>query len=247
MNIINMDGKLSGLDIDLGNKFSNLPKARYVSNQNILNGIKHYTIIDTWNNETLQLDSDYNISFIGLDGRLVKISMKEIVRSIYDSEYCIDEIEDEPGEFWFFIDLYEISSNRENPVHSPREQFLASCYGRVKSYEKYKAFIIEPYPKYITHPKTDYQYVCFTNYDNLKVYVYRLVAQYINALFIGMTSEEFNSPGVQVHHIEDKTHNECFNLMICRNSDIHIQIEKDKRTRERERKRYLESLNLSKS
>ena len=50
MNIINMDGKLSGLDIDLSNEYSNLPKAKYVSNQNILNGIKHYTIKDTWNN-----------------------------------------------------------------------------------------------------------------------------------------------------------------------------------------------------
>ena len=111
-----MDGKLSGLDIDLSNEYSNLPKAKYVSNQNILNGIKHYTITDTWNDEVLKPDSDYNISFIGLDGNLVKISMKEIVQNIYDSEYCIDEIEDEPGEFWFFIDLFEISSNRDQPV-----------------------------------------------------------------------------------------------------------------------------------
>lgn len=72
MNIINMDGKLSGLDIDLSNEYSNLPKAKYVSNQNILNGIKHYTITDTWNDEVLKPDSDYNISFIGLDGNLVK-------------------------------------------------------------------------------------------------------------------------------------------------------------------------------
>lgn len=242
-----MDGTLSGQDIDLSNKFSNLPKTKYISRQNILNGIKHYTIRDTWNDEPLRPDSDYSISFIDLDGSLVKISMKEIARSVYDSEYCIDDIEDEPGEFWFFIDLYEISSNREKPVHSPREQFLASCYGRVKSYEEYKAFIIESYPKSSNHPETDYQFVYFTNYDNLKVYVHRLVAQYINALFIGMTSDEFNSFGVQVHHMEDKTHNECFNLMICRDSDTHRQIEADKRTRERARKRYLESLSLSKS
>lgn len=247
MNIINMDGKLSGLDIDLSNEYSNLPKAKYVSNQNILNGIKHYTITDTWNDEVLKPDSDYNISFIGLDGNLVKISMKEIVQNIYDSEYCIDEIEDEPDEFWFFIDLFEISSNRDHPIHSPREQFLASCYGRVKSYEKYKAFIMEPYPKSSSHPATDYQFVYFTNYDNLKVYIHRLVAQYINALLVGMTPAEFNAPGIQVHHMEDKTHNECFNLMICRNSDTHRQIEADKRTRERAREKYLESLSLSKS
>ena len=34
--------------------------------------------------------------------------MKKIVRLIYDSEYCVDDIEDEPGEFWVFIDLYEV-------------------------------------------------------------------------------------------------------------------------------------------
>lgn len=106
---------------------------------------------------------------------------------------------------------------------------------------------MEPYPKSSSHPATDYQFVYFTNYDNLKVYIHRLVAQYINALLVGMTPAEFNAPGIQVHHMEDKTHNECFNLMICRNSDTHRQIEADKRTRERAREKYLESLSLSKS
>ena len=44
-----------------------------------------------------------------------------------------------------------------------------------------------------------------------------------------------------------RVNNECFNLMICRNSDTHRQIEADKRTRERAREKYLESLSLSKS
>ena len=67
-----MDGKTFWARYDLSNEYSNLPKAKYVSNQNILNGIKHYTITDTWNDEVLKPDSDYNISFIGLDGNLVK-------------------------------------------------------------------------------------------------------------------------------------------------------------------------------
>ena len=104
MNVLNLDGAPCGLDIDLSSKLHNLPKLKYIITQNILNGIKCYTIINTWNNKILYPDDDFNVSLLYSTGNQIKISMKKIVRLIYDSEYCIDDIEDEPGEFRRFID-----------------------------------------------------------------------------------------------------------------------------------------------
>ena len=120
MNVLNLDGALCGLDIDLSSKLHNLPQSKYIITQNILNGMKRYTIINTWKNKVLYPDDDFNISLIDSNGNQVKTSMKKIVRLIYDSEYCIDEIEDEPGEFWFFIDLYEVSKTRKHPVQNSK-------------------------------------------------------------------------------------------------------------------------------
>lgn len=94
MNVLNLDGTLCGLDIDLSSKLHNLPQSKYIITQNILNGMKQYTIINTWKNKILYPDDDFNISLIDSNGKQVKTSMKKIVRLIYDSEYCVDDIED---------------------------------------------------------------------------------------------------------------------------------------------------------
>lgn len=47
MNVLNLDGTLCGLDIDLSSKLHNLPQSKYIITQNILNGMKQYTIINT--------------------------------------------------------------------------------------------------------------------------------------------------------------------------------------------------------
>lgn len=159
MNVLNLDGALCGLDIDLSCKLHNLPKLKYIITQNILNGIKCYTIINTWNNKILYPDDDFNVSLLYSTGNQIKISMKKIVRLIYDSEYCIDDIEDEPGEFWRFIDLYEVSKNRKHPVQNSKESFLVSSHGRIKSYKHNHAEILTQYPKNPESPETSYYYV----------------------------------------------------------------------------------------
>ena len=123
MNVLNLDGTLCGLDIDLSSKLHNLPQSKYIITQNILNGMKQYTIINTWKNKILYPDDDFNIRLIDSNGKQVKTSMKKIVRLIYDSEYCVDDIEDEPGEFWVFIDLYEVSKTRKYPMQNSKESF----------------------------------------------------------------------------------------------------------------------------
>ena len=89
------------LDIDLSSKLHNLPQSKYIITQNILNGMKQYTIINTWKNKILYPDDDFNIRLIDSNGKQVKTSMKKIVRLIYDSEYCVDDIEDEPESLGF--------------------------------------------------------------------------------------------------------------------------------------------------
>ena len=243
MNVVNLDGSLCGLDIDLSSKLHNLPKSKYVIIQNILNGIKRYTIINTWNNKILYPDNDFNISLIDSTGKQVKISMKKIVRLIYDSEYCIDDIEDEPGEFWVFIDLYEVSKNRKHPVLNSKESFLVSSHSRIKSYKHNHAEILTPYPKNPESPDTSYRYVIFVcGSSKLKVYVHRLVAQYINGPLQGISPFDFNDLNIEVHHSESKEHNECYNLIVCLNKKVHAQFDAAKRAREKaktEQKEYL--------
>jgi len=243
MNVLNLDGALCGLDIDLSCKLHNLPKLKYIITQNILNGIKCYTIINTWNNKILYPDDDFNVSLLYSTGNQIKISMKKIVRLIYDSEYCIDDIEDEPGEFWRFIDLYEVSKNRKHPVQNSKESFLVSSHGRIKSYKHNHAEILTQYPKNPESPETSYYYV-YLKCDNpkLKVYVHRLVAQYINGPLQGILPFDFTDLKVEVHHSESKRHNECYNLIVCLDKKVHAQFDAAKRAREKakiEQKEYL--------
>mgnify|MGYP003375153861 CR=1 FL=1 len=76
MNVVNSDGSLCGLDIDLSSKFHDIPVSKYIITQNILNGLKHYTIINTWKNKVIYPDDDFNISLIDSNGKQVKTSAK---------------------------------------------------------------------------------------------------------------------------------------------------------------------------
>lgn len=76
----------------------------------------------------------------------------------------------------------------------------------------------------------------------LKVYVHRLVAQYINGPLQGISPFDFTDLKVEVHHSESKRHNECHNLIVCLDKKVHAQFDAAKRAREKakmEQKKYL--------
>ena len=64
MNVLNLDGTLCGLDIDLSSKLHNLPQSKYIITQNILNGMKQYTIINTWKNKILYPDEILTLALL---------------------------------------------------------------------------------------------------------------------------------------------------------------------------------------
>lgn len=97
-------------------------------------------------------------------------TMKEIVRTVYDSEYCmIDDIQDLDGEEWYFIE-----EGYDKLFHKYRESYLVSNYARVKSYIGYKAVLmtVKPYKE-----NNDYYMVNFRDgKKRLRRRIHRIVA-----------------------------------------------------------------------
>lgn len=127
------------------------------------------------------------VQLLDTAGKRKKISLKRLYRLVFEKPFCIDDIENLQGEEWKIID----NSNGE---------YMISNYGRIKSFQRYKAEILKP------SLQKGYERVELQlDYGRRAFFVHRLVAEaYL---------ETPQSLDMQIHHIDfNKRNNAAANL-----------------------------------
>ena len=89
-------------------------------------------IIDRANNSQLQHNKRKQYKLTTADGKTVYRTIKPLYRRAFNREYAIDKIETLEGEEWKEID--------------PTGKYYVSNLGRVKSYQREYAVLLQPYP-----------------------------------------------------------------------------------------------------
>ena len=143
MIIKNMNFNRSGQVLDLSLSFPALAVNRYTITQTITNCRANYSIRDNVKGQMVIPTANHRVYLRNANNTRMSYTMKEIVRTVYDSEYCmIDDIQDLDGEEWYFIE-----EGYDKLFHKYRESYLISNYARVKSYIGYKAVLmtVKPY------------------------------------------------------------------------------------------------------
>lgn len=199
---MNQDCSRCNQPLDLAPTFA-VDSGRYTVVQSIDNGHARYTVTDNTTGCILQPDKWHNrYTLYDTTGHAIYISAKELVRKIYDSEWCIDQIDDLPGEIWYFIDSHWLAGIPES-----RETYLISNYGRAKHYtHNYADFLYR-----WTNPTTGYDVVSITRGDHrLSVTIHRLVGYY----FVWQRDRpELPFKSLHIHHVMDKRHNQAWYLL----------------------------------
>ena len=93
MIIKNMDFSKDGLDVDLSYYFD-VQFGRYIIYQIIYNSQAHYRIWDNLKQKEVVPYSDGKVRLIDKAGNAIRPTIKNIVRAVYNSEYCRDSIPD---------------------------------------------------------------------------------------------------------------------------------------------------------
>ena len=129
----------------------------------------------------LKIDKLNRFYMINDNGKENRISLKTIYRQAFNKEYCIDNIEDLPGEVW-------------KPIENTDNKYYISNCGRVKSYCSYYAKIL----LFFTSQKNNYYQV---KIDNKNKKVHRLVA------FAFCDNKYQSNKDLQIHHKDNNKHN----------------------------------------
>ena len=120
------------------------------------------TITDSQTGEVMKPipSSWHSYSLYNANGKKEKVSQKALYRSVFNVEYCVDNIPNLEGEAW-------------KPVENTHGKYFVSNMGRVKSLVRYKARILQQFDN-----MTGYQKVFIFEKP---CYIHRLVA----AAFLG--------------------------------------------------------------
>lgn len=200
MKILNMDRSRCGIVFDLSDHFPT-KRGRYTIVQHIRDCRASYTIYDHKTNTVLHGDTWHDhYALEDTTGHTFRLSGKQIVRTIYDSELCIDNIPDYPGELWYFVGDYFLAN-----VKNSREKYLVSNYARIKTYRGRTAKLMHP-------PINEHGYreVKFHRKRRERPPVHRLVAYY----FCWQRDKpEIPFENLHIHHVKDKLSNEAWNLL----------------------------------
>lgn len=219
MIIMNQDCSRCNQPLDLAPTFP-VDSGRYTVVQHIDNGHASYTVTDNTTGCILQPDKWHNrYTLYDTTGHAIYISVKELVRKIYDSEWCIDQIPDLPGEIWYFIDSHWLAGIPES-----RETYLISIYGRAKHYTDNYAALFTPCP----NPTTEYDVISINRYGHrLSVSIHRLVGYY----FVWQRDRpELPFDKLHIHHVLDKRHNQAWYLLALTPAEhraLHAALAKD--------------------
>ena len=222
MYIKNSDMTLSGQKLDLSQKF-NVSEGRYTICQTYLDSRASYTIWDNLKQKEVVPYSDGKVRLIDKDGNAIRPTIKNIVRAMYDSEYCIDQIPDLPNEEWNFVEPVFLKNLRNF-----RETLLISNLGRAKTYTGYQAKILQQY-------EDAYGYMeIMPQSDGKKIHlkIHRLEAYYFVRQAYGkmwITPEIFQY--LPVHHLKTKKDNSCIDLYIPLTVAEHAQMDDERRRR----------------
>lgn len=212
MIIKNMDFSKDGLDVDLSYYFD-VQFGRYIIYQIIYNSQAHYRIWDNLKQKEVVPYSDGKVRLIDKAGNAIRPTIKNIVRAVYNSEYCRDSIPDLPNEEWYFVEEVFLKGLR-----SCRETLLVSNYCRLKSYTGYEARILHQYK----NPAGYMEILPQSDGKQVHIKVYRLEAFYFNRPVEGkmwITPEIFQD--LAVHHRKSKKENTCQDLYIPLSVEEH--------------------------
>ena len=136
MKILNQDCTRCNQSIDLSAYYP-VDSGHYTIVQHIDAGHATYTIIDHLTGQIVYPDKWRIYSLKQTDGSTLRVSGKQIVRAVYNSALCIDNIPDLPGEVWCFVDSYFLGAKH-------RETFLVSNKARIKTYTDNVAHLMHP-------------------------------------------------------------------------------------------------------
>ena len=143
MIIKNMNFNRSGQVLDLSLSFPALAVNRYTITQIITNYRAEYAVYDNLKKQVVIPTVNHRVYLRDKNNNRISYTMKELVRTVYDSEYCmIDDIQDLDGEEWYFIE-----EGFDEIFHKYKESYLVSNYARIKSYVGYKAVLMTARPK----------------------------------------------------------------------------------------------------
>ena len=197
---MNQDCSRCNQPLDLAPTFP-VDSGRYTVVQHIDNGHASYTVTDNTTGCILQPDKWHNrYTLYDTTGHAIYISVKELVRKIYDSEWCIDQIPDLPGEIWYFIDSHWLAGIPESRA------------------------LFTPCP----NPTTEYDVISINRYGHrLSVSIHRLVGYYF---VWQRDRPELPFDKLHIHHVLDKRHNQAWYLLALTPAEhraLHAALAKD--------------------
>ena len=221
MFIYNMNCKYNEQELDLSKWFAGLAVGRYIITQTIIDCKASYIIYDKVKGQIVTLAANHRVYLRDMNNIRISYTMKEVVRTVYDAEYCVDDIQDLDGEEWFFVDDWALGAFR----HS-NNTYLVSNYARVKSYAGYKAVLMVPKPK-----ENGYYTVTFRREgEYTRLLLHRVVAYYF---LLPLMPEGMDFSKCEVHHWKSKADNEVWNIQICTSKQQHMELDRMRRERER--------------
>ena len=132
-------------------------------------------------------DKNRKFYLINDEGNKRRISQKSIYKKFFKKEFCIDNIQDLPGEQW-------------KEINGTQGKYFVSNRGRIKSYIKYNAIILKPYIK-------DNGYGVI-KINNKNIYIHFLVAKYF-------CQNNYKGQKIHIHHKnKNRTDNNAENLEV---------------------------------
>ena len=174
----------------------------------IQNGFADYYYLDedgkVYNSQTQNYIKKYSHSYKlrTEEGELKSISIKRLYKTVYNKQFCIDNIKDLQNEVW-------------KEIRDTKGYYYVSSCGRVKSYHGYEAIILE------TNKNKG-------GYDRVDIIVdgirqTKLVSHLVAYAFLPMPQKPF----MQLHHKDlNKNNNNVSNLQWLSKLD-HIKLHKE--------------------
>lgn len=87
-----------------------------------------FIIYDKVKGQIVTPTANHRVYLRDMNNIRISYTMKEVVRTVYDAEYCVDDIQDLYGEEWVFVDDWALGAFQ----HS-NNTYLVSNYARIKS------------------------------------------------------------------------------------------------------------------
>ena len=167
----------------------------------------------------LRLSIEKRYSLLNKDNKYKSISLKKLYKNVFNKEFCIDNIKNLDGEQW-------------KEIPQTNGLYYASNKGRIKSYVKYQAIILEPFPN-----STGYLRVTLKIDGKRKdIFVHKIIAD----LFIQDKPTIQNTIKYELHHIDHNRYNNNVNNLIYLTQEEHKKIHIEYNRKQKQLEKELE-------